>query len=111
MPNFLAMMVRAPRAVDLVANSASPLPATIYMATKGAGTTVEIDPPVSATCEQMANSEFATRSTARSARTIMARKSGISVLPRVKFWLYFRSSVPSFDGHSWPRLPIKAQRC
>jgi len=35
--------------------------------------------------------DFVSRSTAREARTIMARKSGISVLPRVRFWLYFRS--------------------
>jgi len=33
--------------------------------------------------------DFANRSTARGARTIMARKSGISVLPKVTFWLYF----------------------
>jgi len=35
--------------------------------------------------------DFANRSTARGARTIMARKSGVSVLPKVTFWLYFLS--------------------
>jgi len=69
------------------------------MAAKGAGTTEEVGPPISGAREQMANSEFATRSTARMARTIIVRKSGISVLPKMTFWLYFRSSVGSFDRH------------
>jgi len=41
--------------------------------------------------------EFVTRSTARGARTIMARKLGIGVLLAVTRRLYFRSSVPPFD--------------
>ena len=44
----------------LVTNSASPLPTTIHMAAKGAGTTEEVGPPISGAREQMANSEFAT---------------------------------------------------
>jgi len=74
-----------------VANSASPPTTTIHTAAKGAGTAAKVGPPVSGAREQTANPEFATRSTARRARTIMARKSGISVLPKVTFWLYFRS--------------------
>jgi len=42
--------------------------------------------------------EFATRSTARRARTIIARKLGVGVLLAVTLRLYFRSSVGSFDG-------------
>jgi len=43
--------------------------------------------------------DFANRSTARGARTIMARKSGVSVLPKVTFWLYFLSSIRTMTGH------------
>jgi len=74
MPHFLAMMVRAPRAVDLVANSAAPTSPVIQMAAKGPGTAAKARLPASGAREQIANSEFATRSTARGARTIMARK-------------------------------------
>jgi len=35
----------------------------------------------------------------RGARTIMARKSASSVLLKVMFWLYFRSSVRTVTGH------------
>ncbi len=52
------------------------------------------------------DAEFATRSTARMARTIIARKSGISVLPEVTFWLYFRSSVRGFRIHT-PRRKLR----
>jgi hypothetical protein len=54
------MMVRAMRAVDLVANSAAPLPLGILVAAKGRRTVAEASPPVADTREQMANSEFAT---------------------------------------------------
>jgi len=74
MPNFLAMMVRALRAVDLVANSAAPPSPVIQVATKRPRTVTKARPPASDAREQTANSEFATRSTARMARTIMARK-------------------------------------
>jgi len=37
--------------------------------------------------------DFANRSTARMARTIMARKFGTSALLPVALWSYFRSSV------------------
>ncbi len=61
------------------------------------------------------SAEFATRSTARGgARTIMTRKSSVSALPEVTFWLYFRSSVPRDRVHTpcstagcafWPKHP------
>ncbi len=41
--------------------------------------------------------EFATRSTARGARTIMARKLGIGILLSVTLRLYFLNSVRPFD--------------
>ena len=43
--------------------------------------------------------EFATRSTARRARTIMARKLSIGVLLAVTLQLHFRNSVPTVTGH------------
>ena len=43
---------------------------------------------------------FRSRSTARRARTIMARKSASSVLPKVTFWLYFLNSVSGFRFHT-----------
>jgi len=71
-----------------------------------AGTVAEASPPAADDREQMANSEFATRSTARRARTIMARKLGIDVLLAVALRLYFRSSVGSFDGQRTDRFGI-----
>jgi len=45
------------------------------------------------------DAEFATRSTAREARTIMARKLGIGILLAVTLRLYFRNSVRPLAGH------------
>ncbi len=59
-PHFLAMMVRAPRAVNLVANSAAPLPLGILVAAKGRRTVAEASPPIADAHKQMANPEFAT---------------------------------------------------
>jgi len=85
------MMVRAMRAVDLVANSG--LAICSHAPEAGGPTSMAVLAPVAAMWMMVGSSdaEFATRSTARMARTIIARKSGISVLPKVTFWLYFRS--------------------
>ena len=74
MPHFLAMMVRAPRAVDLVANSelaicslAAEVGSLAFTATLG---------PLAATCGPLgvAPVNSPPDTTARGARTIMARK-------------------------------------
>ncbi len=44
-------------------------------------------------CEQKASSDFATRSTARGARTIMERKRDASILLSVTLWSYFLNSI------------------
>jgi len=72
--HFLAMMVRAPRAVDLLANSAAPLHRLSKRWCKGPGGWVSKGLPGPASLEQTADADFANRSTARGARTIMARK-------------------------------------
>ncbi len=74
MPHFLAMMVRAPRAVVSGGEFTGATPSGPQVAAKGPRVAVKARLPTSAANEQMANSEFATRSTARGARTIMARK-------------------------------------
>ncbi len=43
--------------------------------------------------------DFANRSTARGARTIMARKLGIGILLAVTLWLYFRSRSTARGAH------------
>ncbi len=60
MPYFLAMMVRALRAVNLVANSGASLLPAIQTAARAPGTVPEATPLASSAREQTANSEFAT---------------------------------------------------
>ena len=102
------MMVRAMRAVDLVANSEL---AVCSRASEAGGlafvTVLGLLVATWMTGDGGA-AEFATRSTARRARTIMARKLGIGVLLAVTLRLYFRNSVRTSAGHLVQHVPMKA---
>ena len=74
-PHFLPMMVRALARGGSGGELSGPLPLVIQVAAEGPRTVVEAGLPVADAHEQMANPGFATRSTARGARTIITRKS------------------------------------
>ena len=96
-PHFLPMMVRAPRAVDLLAKSAAPLPRCPKRRDKGTASWVRAGLPRPASHEQTANPDFASRLTARGRAPSWRGMGRLVVGWRARFSSYFRSSIPTFD--------------
>ncbi len=76
MPHFLAMMVRAPRAVVSGGEFDGPADRPPFAPLARLTSTIDTGWADRLSHEQTDNAEFATRSTARGARTIIGRKWG-----------------------------------